>query len=54
MWELGLELVPGDRKDLARWRRLGGTRVALPKAARPDCASLFTSEWICLALPEDS
>lgn len=41
MWELGLELVPGDRKDLARWRRLGGTWVALPKAASPVSGSVW-------------
>lgn len=50
MQELGLELVPGDREDLAKGRRLGRTWVALPKAARPGCTGLFTSEGICLAL----
>lgn len=53
LWELGLELVPGDRKDSARWR-LGGMLVALLKAAKPKCACFFSSEWIYLALKEDS
>lgn len=41
---LELELVPGGRKDLAKWRRLEGMLVTLPKAARLEYACLFHSE----------
>lgn len=41
---LELELVPGGGKDLAKWRRLEGMLVALPKAARLEYACLFQSE----------
>lgn len=42
--ELQLELVPEDRKDLTRWKRLGGMLVALPKAIRLEYACLFSSK----------
>lgn len=47
---LEFELVPGDGKGFAWWRRLGGSLVVLPKWARLGYVCLFNSVENCLSV----